>query len=141
MGGLDRARFASVLRLEPGFHRLEPSPSSGALDWLRHPGLSMARGSRWRALQRRELAGVLRRLLAGHDRLLVFGEPYIGKPGVHNVHVNQGDPPGSPWAAENGPWQDGGLVVVGDDGYLAALLMRFDDQAHQTDARGRAKVT
>ncbi len=37
---------------------------------------------------------------------------YFGfKPGsgIHDIHFNQGNPPGK-YAADNGPWQDGGLI-------------------------------
>ncbi|RXK85064.1 DUF2278 family protein [Chlorobaculum sp. 24CR] len=72
----------------------------------------------------RDLEPMLRR----GRRIFVFGEPFRNGKGVHNIHQNQGDPPGSRWAAENGPWQDGAVMVERPDGSVAAFLCKFSTQ-------------
>jgi hypothetical protein len=78
----------------------------------------------------------LEQALGGCRRVYLFGEHYTTGRGVHDVHMNQGDPAGSQWWASNGIWQDGGVVVERADGTLAAWLVRFNSQSLSTDAQG-----
>jgi uncharacterized protein YukJ len=56
-----------------------------------------------------------------------FGERYTGgRNGVHDVHQNQGNIPR--YRADDGVWQDGGLIVG-----TTAILLRFQSQAWKTD--------
>lgn len=57
--------------------------------------------------------------------------------GIHDIHFNQGNPPGR-FAAQNGPWQDGGLVFeFPTDGQWVAVFLKFQTQAwHSDDADG-----
>lgn len=63
---------------------------------------------------------------------------YFGfKPGqgIHDIHFNQGNPPG-PFAKDNGVWQDGGLFFEFPDEKLwVAMFMKFQTQAwHSSEA-------
>jgi uncharacterized protein YukJ len=70
-------------------------------------------------------------------------DKYFGfKPGrgIHDIHMNQGNPPG-PFAASNGPWQDGGLIFAfpedGKPTLWAAIFLKFQTQAwHSEDDAG-----
>jgi hypothetical protein len=79
---------------------------------------------------------LLEQALTGCQRVFLFGEHYTNGLGVHDVHMNQGDPVGSQWAASNGIWQDGGVVVQKADGTFAAWLVRFNSQSLNTDNAG-----
>ena len=144
--------------LAEGYHDLAMTGSSGAVDcirsrWLRPtPGcvfvmmpntlakLLLALTSRqippWRQGSNLDAAAALEPLLAGTPRILVFGEPFTTGLGMHNVHQNQGDPPGSQWWDENGIWQDGATVVRRADGTYSAFVSKFTSQAYDTDAGG-----
>jgi hypothetical protein len=78
---------------------------------------------------------VLEPLVQAAQRIYVFGEPYSTGLGVHNVHCNQGDPPG-PHQAEDGTWQDGAVLVQADDGAVTAWQVRFNTQSLHTDDHG-----
>lgn len=145
---LERFSFTNVVGLKDGWHWLQPEPRSGALDYYRCKALKPtsravpADGERspaeevpvagssppWRygtgIAAYRDLEPLLKEL----RRIYVFGEPFRNGKGVHNIHQNQGDPPGSRWYDENGPWQDGGLVVERMKGSLAAFLCKFKTQ-------------
>lgn len=70
-------------------------------------------------------------------RIFIFGEHYQhGGMGVHDVHMNQGDPAGSQWWATNGIWQDGAVLVQHQDETLFAWQVRFNSQCMRTDAHG-----
>ncbi|UFZ06177.1 DUF2278 family protein [Bradyrhizobium ontarionense] len=65
---------------------------------------------------------------------------YFGfKPGrgIHDIHFNQGNPPGQ-YAKDNGPWQDGGLIFeFPDQQQWVAIFLKFQTQAwHSDDTSG-----
>jgi len=68
-------------------------------------------------------------------RIYVFGEPYTTGLGVHNVHCNQGDPPG-PHQGEDGIWQDGLVLVQNAAGAITAWQVKFNTQSLHTDDNG-----
>jgi hypothetical protein len=74
----------------------------------------------------------LETLLADAARIYIFGEPFTTGLGVHNVHLNQGDPPG-PHQGEDGVWQDGAVLVQQADGAVTAWLVKFNSQSLHTD--------
>jgi uncharacterized protein YukJ len=53
--------------------------------------------------------------------------------GIHDIHMNQGNPPGS-YDKDNGPWQDGGLLFhfPGQNQWVA-MFMKFATQGWHTD--------
>ncbi|MGF6851690.1 DUF2278 family protein [Paraburkholderia sp. CI3] len=77
--------------------------------------------------------------------VIVYGFGFLFEPkqdGLHETHMNQGNPkpqPGShirDHSSENGPFQDGAVIVqVGDS--FEALFVAFQTQLVPTDNRGR----
>jgi uncharacterized protein YukJ len=55
--------------------------------------------------------------------------------GVHDVHCNQGDPPGQ-FRVLDGIWQDGCVFALKADGTLSAYLGKFSSQSLNTDNNG-----
>ena len=90
----------------------------------------------------------LQQLKAQNGELFVFGEPFPkpGQPpnphpidheldtnqGVHNIHMNQGNPNPGSFAKDNGVFQDGGLILKFPTRYVG-LLLRFQTQWLPTD--------
>ena len=124
-------RLQALTRRRSGFFPLQPEPESGALDILRHPELlrapfQTALPASWRpAWDGTEQQPVnrcvdtLRPLLDRTTRIYVLGALVEGNPGgrfeLHEVHVNQGDPPFAGQSVTNGPWQDGAVLMEYDD--------------------------
>jgi len=84
--------FASVLAKSNGFHPLPRTSTSGALDFIRHPGLQDQPGcscTHWLKENGVNLMQLMEYYLIGAQRVLVFGEPYATGLGIHNVHMNQ----------------------------------------------------
>ena len=145
--------------LPVGWHPLASAPDSGALDHIRHRisrtwrFIPMAVRQRrvlgwtwlwrwlsvvyrpWRTGDHLQASEALEQILTIGGPILAWGEPFTTGLGVHNVHQNQGDPPGSQWAATNGIWQDGGIVVPRGDSFVA-FLSKFSSQASATDDQG-----
>ncbi|MEZ0579019.1 DUF2278 family protein [Nocardioides sp. MH1] len=78
---------------------------------------------------------VLEALFPTATRIYVLGEPYTSGLGVHNVHMNQGDPPGS-HQDDDGTWQDGAVLVQRSDGSVTAWQVKFNTQSLHTDDDG-----
>ena len=110
------------------------------LGWLR-PVFVRVPWFRWRSFPWLVSSGdhtlnVLEALLPTASRLYVFGEPFTDGLGVHNVHQNQGDPPG-PFQAENGIWQDGAVAVRTAADKVTIWQVKFNTQSLNTDDDGR----
>jgi hypothetical protein len=131
---LDESLFAGLAALPPGWHPLARNPSSGALDFLRAPVLR-GPGCDWVASTADEALDLLEARLAGHPRVFVFGAPYRTGLGVHDVHYNQGDPPGQ-FQRLDGIWQDGATVIESPTGAFGAVLTKFETQSLRTDDSG-----
>jgi uncharacterized protein YukJ len=141
--------------LDPGFTALDPSARSGALDFVRG-GLLDRTQMRLLPPDGPGPADDLNDLLTGLiDRvipdplaeLFAFGMAWGPNPkekdpvfhfrpgrGVHNVHMNQGNP----WGfhhCDNGPWCDGGLLFRFAEERWAALFLAFQSQSWSTDDR------
>jgi Uncharacterized conserved protein (DUF2278) len=148
--------FAPIRAMPNGWHLLDSDPTSGALDYPRslvlHPPrlfqilphrhwwwrfLNWLRWNPpWNSGTGIEALTALEGVLDQAVRCYVFGEPFSTGYGVHNIHQNQGDPIGSPWAAENGIWQDGATIVEKPDGRIVAFLNKFKTQSFKTDDFG-----
>jgi uncharacterized protein YukJ len=74
-------------------------------------------------------------MVQGSKKIYAFGAPYTTGLGVHDVHCNQGDPPG-PHQADDGIWQDGCVFAVKADGSLSAYLGKFATQTLTTNNQG-----
>jgi hypothetical protein len=153
---LDQAMFGNDLALAVGWHALAPNPTSGAIDYVRSPMFQIRIGCMGSMLSwlgdlfRRILEGLanhwtdstgdnaldeLEAQLAGSLRVFVFGAPYTSGLGVHDIHMNQGDPPGQ-FQRLDGIWQDGGTIVERLGGELVAVLTKFETQSLRTDNNG-----
>jgi uncharacterized protein YukJ len=93
------------------------------------------------------LVAYLKQLQGQNGELFAFGAkfPEPGQPpsprpidhefhttqGVHDIHMNQGNPPGS-FATDNGVFQDGGLILKFASRYVG-LFLRFETQWLPTD--------
>lgn len=90
-------------------------------------------------------------LSAKPKKLFVFGEPFSDESpvteddvqsqnGMHNVHMNQGDPPLSPdgrdHQADDGIWQDGATIFLNPDSSLTAFCSKFVSQTFNTNDQG-----
>lgn len=71
------------------------------------------------------------------QRIYIFGERYEdATSGVHDVHMNQGDPAGSQWYDSDGIWQDGAVACQAADGSVVIWQVRFNTQRLNTDGQG-----
>ena len=62
---------------------------------------------------------------------------FVPDNGVHNIHMNQGDTD-SGFASENGPWQDGALLIfLPSTQKWTAIFLKFQSQSWQTDDSGQ----
>lgn len=75
--------------------------------------------------------------LQSASRIYLLGEHYEdGTNGVHDVHMNQGDPAGSQWYESNGTWQDGAVACESPSGDVVIWQVRFKTQSLHTDENG-----
>ncbi|AAM73087.1 hypothetical protein CT1868 [Chlorobaculum tepidum TLS] len=142
---LPQMQSQALKACEDGWHSLAMDEASGALDYYRSewlgPSKECVRAGReasagkycWKYGNGHDAFRDLEPLLRCGRRIFVFGEPFRNGKGVHNIHQNQGDPPGSRWAAENGPWQDGAVMVERPDASVAAFLSKFSTQRFCVD--------
>jgi hypothetical protein len=56
--------------------------------------------------------------------------------GVHDIHMNQGNPAGGRFAGDNGIRQDGGLIIETGLNTFAGIFLAFQTQLIPTDDRG-----
>jgi hypothetical protein len=155
LASIDRNLFVPA-SFTPGWHQLSRDPTSGALDYIRAPLLHPRIGcltvmfswllellarifnsmlERWTDSTGDNALNELEQALSGSSRVYVFGAPYTNGLGVHDIHMNQGDPPGI-HQHDDGIWQDGGTVIEYPDGRLAAFLTKFATQSLTTDDHG-----
>jgi hypothetical protein len=123
---LDRSLFQAVSALPDGFHTLARDPASGAIDYIRSPLISPCEG--WNDVTGDEAGNALVSMVQDSTRVYVFGAPYTHpnpNPGMHDVHMNQGDPVDSPFHPLDGIWQDGCVIADGADGGLAGYFGKF----------------
>ena len=153
---LSAPQLGPVAALAEGQHDLARVPDSGAVDYQRSPALvpnpgclpllvprrwrrlllDLAPTVAWRSGTQVQAAEALEPILVLGRRILVFGEPFTTGLGMHNIHQNQGDPPGSQWEAENGIWQDGATMTLRPDGRYDVFLSKFSTQSTHTDDDG-----
>ncbi len=74
--------------------------------------------------------------LRAATRVYLFGDRYEDGDGVHDIHMNQGDPFGSQWYESNGTWQDGAVACEAADGSVVVWQIRFRTQSLHTDDGG-----
>ncbi|GGD29005.1 DUF2278 family protein [Nocardioides daphniae] len=105
-----------------------------------HPVARWIPRLRWRSFPWLPSSGdhtlnVLEALLPTATRIYIFGEPFTTGLGVHNVHQNQGDPPG-PHQVENGIWQDGAVAVRTAGDHVTIWQVKFNTQSLRTGDDG-----
>jgi uncharacterized protein YukJ len=135
--------------LDDGFHPLAPAREAGALDYVRG---SLVRREEMRPLPldlpgddndlNEKIGALVRRAQADRAaRLYAFGGRWGPEPhrpdvefgfepgnGLHDVHMNQGNPPGR-HAHDNGAWQDGALLIqFPAEHRWTALFLAFQSQ-------------
>jgi len=167
---LEAKLFANIAALPDGYTALPSNPNSGALDYVRSPilgpgGCMEAFVTFWNGLfgagditdQWIVSDGVIAvqklqtQLSMGPTKLFVFGEPFTdasvnvedgvsSQNGMHNVHMNQGDPPvssdGTDHQPDDGIWQDGATIFLNADGTLSAFCSKFVSQTFNTNNQG-----
>lgn len=68
--------------------------------------------------------------------IYAFGSQYTDGTGIHDIHMNQGNPPGS-FAKDNGIWQDGCLIFEFPASKTwAAIFIAFQTESWKTDNNG-----
>ncbi|QNI32289.1 YukJ family protein [Alloacidobacterium dinghuense] len=68
--------------------------------------------------------------------IYAFGSQYTDGTGIHDIHMNQGNPPGA-YEKDNGIWQDGLLVFeLPASGTWAAIFIAFQTESWTTDSNG-----
>lgn len=154
---LNRKKFLTLLERSNGFYPLASHPESGALDvirhkhinnsifywllpkWIREKFFSINKCKYWEPENGNNVIEIMKSCMVGVTRVYIFGEPYETGLGIHNVHMNQGDPMTGSFAKENGIWQDGGIMFEYETPHprLAILLTKFQTQSLQTDEDGR----
>ena len=148
LAGLDRARFSSVRARPNGSHPLGQDASSGALDYVRSGLLSvLTAGGLTPPVWRQNIGGSVLNDMESFlttwgsiQRIYVFRARFLNSAqipprGVHDVHLNQGDPPGS-LQLRDGIWQDGGIIVERTDRTLDGFFLKFVTQSLNTDEQG-----
>jgi uncharacterized protein YukJ len=156
---LVRSRFEHPITdkleaLEEGLHAVKSGPNGAALDYIRG---NLGQPWEYQPLPpsvpgpdndlNEKVDAYVQRAMADEDATIyAFGEPwgpeedksdkYFGfKPGrgIHDIHANQGNPPGR-FAASNGVWQDGGLILhFPSSSQWVAVFLRFQTQSWHTD--------
>jgi uncharacterized protein YukJ len=71
----------------------------------------------------------------GSVRVFVFGAPDSSDLGVHDIHLNQGDPLGQ-FQHLDGAWQDGAVLIERPSGEIVAFLVKFQTQSLHTNSQG-----
>jgi len=68
--------------------------------------------------------------------IYAFGSQYTDGTGIHDIHMNQGNPPGT-FEKDNGTWQDGMLVFeLPASGTWAAIFIAFQSESWSTADNG-----
>jgi hypothetical protein len=156
LGSLDRSLFQAISALPDGYHPLASDPTSGAIDYIRSPLIQQPEGclmvffgfitsifgspvSVWKDVTGDEAGDALVSLVTSSARVYVFGAPYTDPdpyPGMHDVHMNQGDPIDSAFHPLDGIWQDGCVIAdLGNSG-LAGYFGKFATQSLTTNSSG-----
>jgi uncharacterized protein YukJ len=163
---LVRSRFEhpiteALTPLAEGVHAVPSKPGGVALDFIRgnlaqpweFKPLPLSAAGPDNDLNEKIDAYVQRAMSDETAMLYAFGDTwgpeqaadkYFGfRPGrgIHDIHFNQGNPPG-PFAASNGPWQDGGLIFeFPESRQWVAVFLKFQSQAwHSDDSAGDPAV-
>ncbi len=148
----------ALLALPPGITPLPNRPGGLALDFVREtvdgrPMITRAEmqllpTAQADAIQARALESAVVALLGEaaanpQAQIFAFGSSFADNgvtDGVHNLHMNQGNPPGN-HGSENGTWQDGAIFLnlpLGGSSVpqWTAIFIAFQTQVWTTDPSG-----
>jgi Uncharacterized conserved protein (DUF2278) len=158
---LNHLALTPILGLPAGWQPLGPTRTSGALDYVRSPLFGAGPAARYFGFwlfRRDSLIGrflrwleslrnpwidstgddalnALETQLLGSVRVFVFGAPSTTGLGVHDIHLNQGNPLG-PFQHLDGIWQDGSVLIERPSGEIVAFLVKFATQSLHTNSQG-----
>jgi hypothetical protein len=135
VASLAEKRLKTITKLSDGPHTLTSDKKSGALDYVRAKYLKASDEDDFQRAKADATLDELEAMLEKSKRVFVFGSPYTNGLGIHDVHLNQGDPAGSMWYAANGIWQDGG-VIVRSKSKVRGFFTKFVNQTLDTDDAG-----
>jgi uncharacterized protein YukJ len=69
--------------------------------------------------------------------IYAFGAQYTDGTGIHDIHMNQGNPLSGGHAGDNGIWQDGAILFqLPGSGAWTAIFIAFQGQSWTTDGNG-----
>ncbi|HKG38465.1 MAG TPA: DUF2278 family protein [Conexibacter sp.] len=140
-GGTDPAPFPPApfgpTRVDDLLRQLERWRTRPWLRWIDTLPLFRWRSFPWVQSSGDNALDALDPHLRAASRIYLFGQRYRdGGNGVHDVHMNQGDPAGSQWWDDNATWQDGAVACQHADGSVVVWQVRFNTQRVPTDDQG-----
>ena len=97
-----------------------------------------AEAVREHALQNAVVALIQQAIASGNATLYAFGSAFAdsGKvDGIHDIHMNQGNPVSGGHSGDNGVWQDGAMFVE-IAGKFTAVFIAFQTENWSTDGQG-----
>ncbi len=87
------------------------------------------------------IVDLFNRAKANGGIMYTFGSAYANPNGIHDIHMNQGNPLGGGHEQDNGVWQDGALFVqFTAEQKWSALFIAFQTESWRTDADGNPTV-
>ena len=157
---LDTTVFTPISSQVDGYHALARDEFSGALDYKRSKLIGLPLGclivflvfwnwltggklQAWTTNVGTDALNHLEGMFAAPGmiaKVYLFGEPFpiphgSIPDGLHDVHCNQGDPPGQ-FQRLDGIWQDGGVIVKYTDEHLEGFFVKFATQTLNTNDLG-----
>lgn len=145
---------AGLLALTPGVHALPSAPGGLALDFVREqiagkPMITLAQMTKLPAglaltMEANPMLNavdtLLNQAIAQKETIFAFGStfPSSGKvTGIHDIHMNQGNPSAGGHSGSNGVWQDGGLFLYQPTTKVwTAVFIAFQTESWKTDGAG-----
>ena len=138
--------------LVTGITALDSSPGTLAIDYVREQvnGKSIVNRSDMSLLPiptqnpqdqlKNAVVNLLNMTVADpNGSVFAFGSSFAdpgGVTGVHNIHMNQGNPKGR-FESDNGTWQDGALLIfLPSTGKWTALFIAFQSESWTTSSTG-----
>jgi uncharacterized protein YukJ len=124
---------------EPGFNDLGSDREERGLDFIRGNIVDLKKAN----LADHDVAGpdndvidyitpILDQAISHQATIYIFGEPYVSKDGIHDVHMNQGNSEKRSMS-DNGVWQDGGIILHFPDEHWESIFLAFAVQKVHTD--------
>lgn len=109
----------------------QPIVTSSEMQLLPLPGQSASSN-----LQNAVIQFLNQAIADDNGTIYAFGSQYTDGTGIHDIHMNQGNPPGS-FEKDNGIWQDGMLVFeFPASNTWAAIFIAFQTESWTTDSNG-----